>query len=162
MDKHPINSNGAETEEDRLSYAEVDDENFCQNKEALYKIELFDELQDEVAETKSDNERLQQILADRDRELIESSEAIRRLQNERESLRRKLDDLQSTLEFQEAKMDRGSGKSSSERRSLRRKKSSVGSRPAMSPTSPEPETVRFSILPLLNKYSLNIHYHATF
>ena len=53
--------------------------------------------------------------------------------------------VQSTLEYQEAKMDRagGSGKSSSERRSLRRKKSIAGGRPPMSPTSPEPSSVRF-------------------
>ena len=108
--------------------------------EVLYKIELFDELQSEVAETRRDNERLQDVLVDRDRELVQSSEAIRKLQSERESLKRQLIDLQSTLEFQEAKMDRGSGRSSSERRSLRRKKSSVG-RPPMSPTSPESEMV---------------------
>ena len=116
---------------------------YDENKDVLYKIELFDELQNEVAETRTDNERLQQVIADRDEELADSSEAIRRLQTERESLKRQLEDLQSTLEFQEAKMDRGSGKSSSERRSLRRKKSSVGSRPPMSPTSPDPGLVRF-------------------
>jgi hypothetical protein len=38
--------------------------------------------------------------------LAESSEAIRSLHNERESLKRQLEDLQSTLEYQEAKMDR--------------------------------------------------------
>ena len=116
---------------------------YDENKDVLYKIELFDELQNEVAETRTDNERLQQVIIDRDEELADSSEAIRRLQTERESLKRQLEDLQSTLEFQEAKMDRGSGKSSSERRSLRRKKSSVGSRPPMSPTSPDPGLVRF-------------------
>ena len=71
-----------------------------------------------------------------------SSFITRKLQIERESLRRQLDDLQSTLEYQEAKMDRNgsTGRSSSERRSLRRKKSVVG-KPPMSPTSPEPEPV---------------------
>ena len=86
---------------------------YDENKDVLYKIELFDELQNEVAETRTDNERLQQVIIDRDEELADSSEAIRRLQTERESLKRQLEDLQSTLEFQEAKMDRGSGKSSS-------------------------------------------------
>jgi len=127
LDKHP-------EEDEVISY---DDE----NKDVLYKIELFDELQNEVAETRTDNERLQQVICDRDDELAQSSEAIRSLHNERESLKRQLEDLQSTLEYQEAKMDRaGSGKSSSERRSLRRKKSSVGGRPPMSPTSPDPNS----------------------
>merc|ERR1719266_359316 len=127
LDKHP-------EEDEVISY---DDE----NKDVLYKIELFDELQNEVAETRTDNERLQQVISDRDDELAESAEAIRSLHNERESLKRQLEDLQSTLEYQEAKMDRaGSGKSSSERRSLRRKKSSVGGRPPMSPTSPDPNS----------------------
>ena len=79
---------------------------YDESKDVLYKIELFDELQNEVAETRTDNERLQQIICDRDNELAESSEAISRLQNERECLKRQLEDLQSTLEFQEAKMDR--------------------------------------------------------
>ena len=63
-------------------------------KDVLYKIELFDELQNEVAETRTDNERLQQIISERDEELSESSEAIRKLQTERESLKRQLEDLQ--------------------------------------------------------------------
>ena len=46
------------------------------------------------------------VICDRDNELAESSEAIRSLHNERESLKRQLEDLQSTLEYQEAKMDR--------------------------------------------------------
>ena len=46
------------------------------------------------------------VICDRDDELAESSEAIRSLHNERESLKRQLEDLQSTLEYQEAKMDR--------------------------------------------------------
>ena len=33
-----------------------------ENKDVLYKIELFDELQNEVAETRTDNERLQQVI----------------------------------------------------------------------------------------------------
>lgn len=114
----------------------------------MYKIELFDELQNEMAETKSHNDRLQQILTDRDRELSVSSAAIKQLQMERESLKRQLDDLQSTLEYEEAKMDRNgssSGRSSNERRSLRRKKSTRG-RPPMSPTSPEPESVSLSVV----------------
>ena len=64
------------------------------HKDVLYKIELFDELQNEVAETRTDNERLQQIISERDEELSESSEAIRKLQTERESLKRQLEDLQ--------------------------------------------------------------------
>ena len=64
------------------------------HKDVLYKIELFDELQNEVAETRTDNERLQQIISERDDELSESSEAIRKLQTERESLKRQLEDLQ--------------------------------------------------------------------
>lgn len=100
--------------------------------------DFIEELQTEVAEAKSDNARLRQVVALRDRELLESDEAIRRLQNEREALKRQLIDLQSTLEFQEAKMDRN-GRSSAERRSLRKKKSSVaGVKIQTSPTSPEP------------------------
>lgn len=115
------------------------------DKNILYKIELFDELQHEVVETRSDNERLRQVIADRDLELIKSGEDIHELQTASDSLRRQLTDLQSTLEYQEAKMDRGAGRSSAERRSLRRKKtsttsSSASGRPPTSPTSPEPET----------------------
>ena len=105
----------------------------------MYKLELFDELQSEVAETRSDNERLRQVISNRDQELEESGRTINHLQNERESLKRQLEDLQNTLEYQEAKMDR-SGRSSAERRSLRRKKSSTG-KPPISPAVLESEKV---------------------
>ena len=96
-----------------------------------------------MVETRSDNERLRQVIADRDRELTESDQAIVQLQTERESLKRQLEDLQSTLEYQEAKMDKSSvvGRSSAERRSLRRKKSSAHRTNVMSPST-EPEKVR--------------------
>ena len=88
-----------------------------------YKIEMFDELQREMIETRAQNDRLRSQISDRDREIDHSAHQITLLQSERESLKRQLDDLQSTLEYQEAKMDRNSSRSSSERRSLRRKKS---------------------------------------
>ena len=101
------------------------------NRHVLYKIEMFDELQKEMIETKAENDRLQSQIANRDREIDHSTHQISLLHNERESLKRQLDDLQSTLEYQEAKMDRNSSRSSSERRSLRRKKSTKldGNRP---------------------------------
>ena len=111
------------------------DEHLYVDKSTLYKIELFDELQSEVAETRHENERLRQTICDRDRDLEESDRAIIQLQTERESLKRQLEDLQSTLEYQEAKMENRSGRTSAERRSLRRKKSAA--RPPMSPTEPE-------------------------
>ena len=111
------------------------DEHLYVDKSTLYKIELFDELQSEVAETRHENERLRQAIYDRDRDLEESDRAIVQLQTERESLKRQLEDLQSTLEYQEAKMENRSGRTSAERRSLRRKKSSA--RPPMSPSEPE-------------------------
>lgn len=138
------NSLAFERDLDKVSSSTYDHQDVVKD-EFMYKIELFDELQNEMAETKSANEKLQQILTDRDRELSVSSAAIKQLQMERESLKRQLEDLQSTLEYEEAKMDRNgssSGRSSNERRSLRRKKSSRGGRPPMSPTSPEPESVR--------------------
>ena len=100
------------------------------NRDVLYKIEMFDELQKEMTDTRVQNEKLQQVLVHRDHEIKESAKEIKMLQNERESLKRQLEDLQSTLEYQEAKMDKSS-RSSSERRSLRRKKSTKI-------TSPEP------------------------
>ena len=116
------------------------DEHLYVDKNTLYKLELFDELQSEVAETRSDNERLRQVISNRDQELEESGRTINHLQTERESLKRQLEDLQNTLEYQEAKMDRSSGRSSAERRSLRRKKSSTG-KPPISPAVLESEKV---------------------
>ncbi len=65
-----------------------------------YKIELFDELQAEVVETRGDNERLRQALQDKDKDLNESKDAIGKLEADRDSLRRQLEDLQNTLEYQ--------------------------------------------------------------
>ena len=117
------------------------DEHLYVDKNTLYKLELFDELQSEVAETRSDNERLRQVISNRDQELEESGRTINHLQTERESLKRQLEDLQNTLEYQEAKMDRSSGRSSAERRSLRRKKSSTTGKPPISPAVLESEKV---------------------
>ena len=101
-----------------------------------------------MAETRSDNERLRQVISNRDQELEESGRTINHLQTERESLKRQLEDLQNTLEYQEAKMDRSSGRSSAERRSLRRKKSSTG-KPPISPAVLDSEKVNiiYSLLP---------------
>ena len=61
------NSLAFERDLDKVSY----------DQEVLLKIELFDELQKEVSEAKNHNDQLQVIIANRDRELVESSEAIR-------------------------------------------------------------------------------------
>ena len=107
------------------------------NRDVLYKIEMFDELQKEMTDTRAQNQKLEQVLVHRDHEIKESAKEIKMLQNDRESLKRQLEDLQSTLEYQEAKMDKSS-RSSSERRSLRRKKS-------VKITSPEPQETSSSI-----------------
>ena len=138
------------------------DEHLYVDKNTLYKLELFDELQSEVAETRSDNERLRQVISNRDQELEESGRTINHLQTERESLKRQLEDLQNTLEYQEAKMDRSSGRSSAERRSLRRKKSSTG-KPPISPAVLDSEKVNiiYTLLPRqLYDFEINFRIHT--
>ena len=140
-----IEEESEEVEEDELEHSDENEDrnddydslNFERdleehNRDVLYKIEMFDELQKEMTDTRVQNQKLEQVLVHRDHEIKESAKEIRMLQNDRESLKRQLEDLQSTLEYQEAKMDKSS-RSSSERRSLRRKKS-------MKITSPEPQT----------------------
>ncbi len=130
-------------EENHGSY----DENSLAFERAFDDTELIHK---QMLEAKNEHEKLRQIVHEKDKELSESSEAIKTLQIERESLKRQLEDLQSTLEYQEAKMDRqgSSSRSSTERRSLRRKKSSVG----RNVTSPEPESalVRLYKMPIFN------------
>ena len=140
-----IEEESEEVEEDELEHSDENEDrnddydslNFERdleehNRDVLYKIEMFDELQKEMTDTRVQNQKLEQVLVNRDHEIKESAKEIKMLQNDRESLKRQLEDLQSTLEYQEAKMDKSS-RSSSERRSLRRKKS-------MKITSPEPQT----------------------
>ena len=140
-----IEEESEEVEEDELEHSDENEDrnddydslNFERdleehNRDVLYKIEMFDELQKEMTDARVQNQKLEQVLVNRDHEIKESAKEIKMLQNDRESLKRQLEDLQSTLEYQEAKMDKSS-RSSSERRSLRRKKS-------MKITSPEPQT----------------------
>ena len=108
----------------------------------LFKIELFDEMERELFESKNENERLLTVISEQEKALAETAQAVEQLRTEKEAAKRQLEDLQATLEFQEAKMDQnmvGSGsnnvpqnsllgsRSSSvggerRRRSLRRKK----------------------------------------
>ena len=145
-----IEEESEEVEEDELEHSDENEDrnddydslNFERdleehNRDVLYKIEMFDELQKEMTDTRVQNQKLEQVLVHRDHEIKESAKEIKMLQNDRESLKRQLEDLQSTLEYQEAKMDKSS-RSSSERRSLRRKKS-------VKITSPEPQETSSSI-----------------
>ena len=95
----------------------------------LFKVELFDEMEKELFECRTENERLMGVISDHEKALEESQLTIEQLQAEKEAAKRQLEDLQATLEFQEAKMDQNNLilRSSSvggerRRRSLRRKK----------------------------------------
>jgi hypothetical protein len=71
----------------------------------LFKIELFDEVEKELFECRTENERLLAIISDQEKALEESAQTVEQLRTEKEAAKRQLEDLQSTLEFQEAKMD---------------------------------------------------------
>lgn len=74
----------------------TDLENGHQN--VLYKIELFDQLQQELVGSKKEMEQLRELLTLKDGEKDS-------IVSERNALKRQLDDLQATMEYQEAKMD---------------------------------------------------------
>ena len=67
-------------------------------QDVLYKIELFDQLQQELIEYKQETKQLRESLMSKDEEI--KSKTI-----EREVLKRQLADLQASMEYQEAKMD---------------------------------------------------------
>ena len=106
-------------------------------EEELYR------LQEDLAMTSQENCRYRQELQDRDALIREQREALEQLSTERDTLRRQVEDIKTTVEYQEAMMDRAgedggngttgsstvssfasnsNGRSSSERRSLRRKR----------------------------------------
>ena len=119
----------------------------------LFKIELFDEMEKELFESRTENERLLAVINEQEKALEESAQAVEQLKTEKEAAKRQLEDLQATLEFQEAKMDQnivtvaapvsgsffGSRSSSvggeRRRRSLRRKKELKADSPTIGQTS---------------------------
>lgn len=76
----------------------VDKNELGENKNVLYKIELFDQVQQELLESRQELDQLRELLTIKDGE----KDAIT---SDRNSLKRQLDDLQATMEYQEAKMD---------------------------------------------------------
>ena len=83
------------------------------SKEMLFKIELFDEMEKELFESRSENDRLLAVISEQEKSLEESLQAVDQLRAEKEAAKRQLEDLQATLEFQEAKMDQNASSSSS-------------------------------------------------
>ena len=85
-----------------MDYFDMDD---MGKPDLSYKIELFDEVHSELLEAQKQNQDLKDSLLVKDSELASSEEVISELRREQESLKRQLDDLQNTVEYQEAKMD---------------------------------------------------------
>jgi len=128
-------------EEDEISGSgskyEEEDEDFA------YKIELFDAVHAELVEVKRENANLLDTIQVKDSELANAEECMAELRKERENLKRQLDDLQNTVEFQEAKMDEAAAKGggsggggSGERRSVRKHKRPSDPRKATPPLPP--------------------------
>jgi len=57
-------------------------------------------------EIRSKNEKLLQIINEQASTIESYRQAVEKLNSEKESVKRQLEDLRSTLEFQETKMDR--------------------------------------------------------
>ena len=70
----------------------------------LFKVELFDEMEKELFECRTENERLMGVISDQEKALEESQLTIEQLQAEKEAAKRQVKDLQATLGFQGAKM----------------------------------------------------------
>ena len=110
------NSDHASDEND---YDEVHDPR--EGQDESYKIELFDEIHAELFEVKAQNEDLEKSLATRDEEVEKLKAVVATVESERDSLKRQLSDIQTTIEFQEAKMDSNdAARNKSERRSFRK------------------------------------------
>ena len=92
----------SDVNEEDADYFDMDD---MGKPDLSYKIELFDEVHSELLEAQKQNQDLKDSLLVKDSELASSEEVISELRREQESLKRQLDDLQNTVEYQEAKMD---------------------------------------------------------
>ena len=102
-----------------------------------FESEIF-KLQQEMMALRSENDDLKCLLANRDEEANVNVSIIEQLRSERDNLRRQLEDIKNTVEYQEAKMEENrqqkrvvspsllqgnpNSRSSSERRSLRRRR----------------------------------------
>lgn len=67
---------------------------------------MFDDMEKEFMEIRSKNEKLLQIINEQASTIESYRQAVEKLNSEKESVKRQLEDLRSTLEFQETKMDR--------------------------------------------------------
>jgi len=67
---------------------------------------LFDDMEKEFMEIRSKNEKLLLIINEQASTIESYRQAVEKLNSEKESVKRQLEDLRSTLEFQETKMDR--------------------------------------------------------
>ena len=98
-------------------------------------------MREEMELLKAENGQMRQDLSDKERSEAEHRNLVDRLTSERDSYKRQLDDIKTTVEFQEARMDSAASKatdggvtvspspvqttssrSSAERRSLRRRR----------------------------------------
>ena len=68
------------------------------SQEMLFKVELFDEMEKELFECRTENERLMGVISDHEKALEESQLTIEQLQAEKEAAKRQLEDLQATLD----------------------------------------------------------------
>lgn len=105
---------------------------------ADYEAEIS-RLHEKIKVSQEESQKLTDELCERERHLAEQQLVIDQLQLERDAFKRQVEDIKTTVEYQEARMDRrsahalgastgsplhstSSGRSSSERRSLRRKR----------------------------------------
>ena len=97
----------------------------------LQVLELLN-IKDQMEQERMEKEDLEVKLAQRDKELKLASQQINNLIMERDSFKRQISDLKSTVEYQEAKMESKAATKEpflsrfAERRSLRKKKSDKG------------------------------------
>ena len=122
LDRHPVINNESASSSSSSGVAQRD-----------YETEL-QTLRQELMESQTEVERVHQELGHREQELADRDRLIDQLQIERDSYRRQVEDIKATVEYQEARMDNkerpsssngnyaAPARSSSERRSLRRKR----------------------------------------
>ncbi len=86
-----------------------DDDHLGQRRAFLsdvhYKAELFDEMEKELLETRARNDKLLLMVNEQAATMEGYRKTVEKLNVDKENVKRQLEDLRSTLEFQETKMD---------------------------------------------------------
>ncbi|TRY69370.1 hypothetical protein TCAL_03782 [Tigriopus californicus] len=135
--RHNRNPGGGGVSRNSRIYGSSSSDSFSAER-AEYEAEIS-RLHEKIKESQEESQKLTDELCERERHLVEQQLVIDQLQLERDAFKRQVDDIKTTVEYQEARMDRrsahalgastgsplhstSSGRSSSERRSLRRKR----------------------------------------